>query len=542
MRPILAILSGWIATLFVIGFLIVDGHEAALARSKKNAAAFTLTIEGHTSDVFQAASSTIAAVADQIELMAPGALHDNDPTFRRTLKRRLSDLPYARAIFVIGPDGWIRHDTDYPGTPHIPLADRPYFRAFVQSPSLDRHISEPIRSRSGLGLFVAVSQRIHVPSGFGGIVVAAMRPGWFENLYAKLGLGQGDRISLYHANGTLVARYPVEADSGVGSHDPHILEATRTRGPRATYEEADSIVSHAAVEGAALIVELRRGKASAIADWRSTAVGAVLATMMLTLALAWLLYDLGRQRRRREQAREQRMQAEKLEALGRFTGGIAHDFGNLLSILSMNLKLIEAQAGKPEAIRDELAVARRAAANASDLIERLLSFGRLQPLDVKRASLNRVVEDSLPLLRQAAGGGVFVEFQAAAQLPDGLVDAKQLEVALVNLVVNARDALSHAGRVVIRTSTCGEEHRSVLGATFNPDSYICLSVSDSGPGMGADVRRRVLEPFFTTKGMAGTGLGLSQVYGFMTQCGGHLHIESEPGSGTTVHLFFRKAP
>jgi signal transduction histidine kinase len=266
-----------------------------------------------------------------------------------------------------------------------------------------------------------------------------------------------------------------------------------------------------------------------LAEWRRSALGAGVAMGALTLLLVGVLVQQLRARRRREYRRTQRAQADKLEAMGQLTGGISHDFANLLSIISMNLDLILRKPGDAQATQRAAMAARRAVERGSDLIRRLLAFARRQPLELKAADLNSLLAEAHPLVAQAAGARIELVLQLAPDLPPVMIDEAQFEMALLNLVVNARDALSGHGRIVLRTHAA-------------PGGDPCLTVEDNGPGMGEATRGRALEPFFTTKGPAGTGLGLPQVYGFLQQIGGGLEIDSAPGKGTRVEMRFPRAP
>jgi signal transduction histidine kinase len=215
--------------------------------------------------------------------------------------------------------------------------------------------------------------------------------------------------------------------------------------------------------------------------------------------------------------------------MGQLTGGIVHDFANLLSIVSMNMDLILRKPADAENAQRAALAARRAVERGAELIRRLLTFARRQPLELKPADLNALLTEAHPLVAQATGPRIELVLQLAPDLAPVLVDESQFEMALLNLVVNARDAMSGRGRIVLRTYAARHG-----GA--------CLAVEDDGSGMDEPTRRRALEPFFTTKGQAGTGLGLAQVYGFLQQIGGALEIDSAPGKGTRVRLSFPPAP
>jgi signal transduction histidine kinase len=174
------------------------------------------------------------------------------------------------------------------------------------------------------------------------------------------------------------------------------------------------------------------------------------------------------------------------------------------------------------------------------LIDQMLSFARQHPLKIEAVDLRRAVTAALPMLEQAGGSGMRIATEISGPLPACRVDETQLEVALVNLVANARDAAGGSGEIRISAAPCPRDELDRRGLT-GAGAFVCISVQDNGPGMTEAVRRRVLEPFFTTKGEQGTGLGLAQVYGFMQQVGGDVRIDSAPGQGTSVHLFFAVA-
>jgi two-component system NtrC family sensor kinase len=238
---------------------------------------------------------------------------------------------------------------------------------------------------------------------------------------------------------------------------------------------------------------------------------------------------------------EKLRQAQKMEAVGRLTGGIAHDFNNLLTAIMGNLDLALRRLEGPERVRGWLANCRQASERAATLVQRLLAFSRQHPLQVKSVDINRLVQGMSELLSRSIGETVTVETVLAGGLWNTAVDPNQLENAIVNLAVNARDAMSAGGQLTIETANChlDEHYAETAGEEVAPGQYVMVAVSDSGTGMTREVVSRAFEPFFTTKPAGvGTGLGLSQVYGFVKQSGGHIRIYSEIGQGTTIKLYF----
>ena len=228
-------------------------------------------------------------------------------------------------------------------------------------------------------------------------------------------------------------------------------------------------------------------------------------------------------------------QARKMEAIGQLTGGIAHDFNNLLQGITGALDLIgrRVQAGRVEEIEGLLKGATTAAGRAADLVHRLLAFSRRQPLDPRPLNVNPLIDDMAEMLRATLGERIAVELSLAPEAWPALCDRNQLEAAILNLALNARDAMLEGG--VLRISS-GNAHLEAEGDNPGGD-FLCLSVADTGRGMAPDVLARAFEPFFTTKPLGqGTGLGLSMAYGFVHQSGGRVDIESRQGEGTTVRL------
>ena len=237
-------------------------------------------------------------------------------------------------------------------------------------------------------------------------------------------------------------------------------------------------------------------------------------------------------------------QAQKMEAIGQLTGGIAHDFNNLLTIIIGNLQLIQESVSDNEALRVFAEDALWSAQRGAELTHRLLAFARRQPLSPTVADLNVVVRGISDLFRRTLGSTIEIRETLAASVHAVVVDRSELERALVNLAINARDAMPDGGTLTLKTENLTlDEDYTARYPDVAPGSYVLLAVTDTGIGMSPETRSRILEPFFTTKPPGrGSGLGLSMVYGFLKQSGGHLSVYSELGRGTTVKLFFPAAP
>ena len=244
----------------------------------------------------------------------------------------------------------------------------------------------------------------------------------------------------------------------------------------------------------------------------------------------------------RRKAEAQLHQAQKMEALGQLTGGLAHDFNNHLGVIIGNLDLLDERPGLDTDQKELVGDALAAAVSGADLTRRLLAFARRQPLRPERIDANQLIGDITKLLRRTLGERIEIRLKLDGSIPQVLADPAQLDTAIANLANNARDAMPNGGELTIATSTRYlDEDYAAQHSEVTPGAYVVIEVSDTGCGMDPDTLSRVFEPFFTTKEPGkGTGLGLSMVFGFLKQSGGHINVYSEPGKGTTFRLYLRQ--
>jgi len=236
-------------------------------------------------------------------------------------------------------------------------------------------------------------------------------------------------------------------------------------------------------------------------------------------------------------------QSQKMEAIGQLTGGVAHDFNNLLTVILGSAELLVERLGKDPESRSLAEMTANAAERGAELTNRLLAFARRQPLDPRPTDINRQIADMDRLLRRTLGEHVEIEVVQAGGLWKAMIDAGQLENAILNLCINARDAMPDGGRLTVETANVRlDAAYAASQSEVEPGQYVMVAVSDTGIGMDAATLERAFEPFFTTKDVGkGSGLGLSMVYGFAKQSGGHVRIYSEAGQGTTVKLYLPRA-
>jgi PAS domain S-box-containing protein len=258
-----------------------------------------------------------------------------------------------------------------------------------------------------------------------------------------------------------------------------------------------------------------------------------------------MIHDISDRKHVEEALRESERrlaQSQRMEAVGQLTGGIAHDFNNLLLVITGNLELLEAQLSQEES-RALLKEAQDAAALGSKLTDQLLTFSRRRHMDAQVIQLNELVVSITDMLRRTLGEHITLSTSLARDIWPTRADPGQFQSAIINMAVNARDAMPQGGKLVVETRNIVlEADQSDVQSELEPGEYVQLSISDTGAGMTPEIRDRVFEPFFTTKEKGrGTGLGLAMVYGFVKQSGGHVTIYSEVGHGTTINLYLPRA-
>ena len=275
--------------------------------------------------------------------------------------------------------------------------------------------------------------------------------------------------------------------------------------------------------------------------WANALLDAIVGPDGEVIGFAKVTRDLTEKRNIEAQLR----QSQKMEAIGQLTGGIAHDFNNLLQVVTGSLEGLQRRAGNllltPQGADMQRFIdnALRGADRAANLTRRLLAFSRRQTLDAKPTDIGKLVAGMSDLLRRTLGEGISIHAVNANDLWRVSVDANQLESALLNLAVNARDAMPSGGKLTIETANCRlDQAYTARFEGLEPGQFVMIAVSDTGMGMSREIIERAFEPFFTTKEVGhGTGLGLSQVYGFVKQSGGHVRVYSEVNEGTTIKLY-----
>ena len=570
--------SGAIRTLrvLVIGTIVlpillaaVGGYLSYRATYQRAAAALAEAVavaEENTTKILD----THVLVAERIDDLLVGQtdqeLEAREKWLHEQIARQIADLPQVAAAWIIDADGReLASARVYPVDRQLDNSDREDFRA-LRDGGLRTYI-RAVRARSlGGGDFQAyftVSERRRSPDGsFRGIIVVAVSGPYFASFYNSLLGGSAQyAASVLREDGTTLARYPDTAEPPVPGREDELLAAAIVH--RATagvissgspLSNDGSLVAYKRLANYPVYVSIGRTRASIAHEWLETMAG--YGAVGIPAAIGLMLLSLMALRRtRREQlalaaARDasaqraaieaQLHQAQKMEAVGLLTAGIAHDFNNLLTIVAGNIALLGAQPSTDDPKSQRLVEAATSGCErASALTKRLLGFARREPVDPRELDVNQLISGMSDLPWRSLGDRITVELRLAKELWSVFVDPIQLENALLNLALNARDAMDGTGRLMIETINLQiDESEAANHPAAAAGDYVAVFVSDTGCGMPPEVRDKAFDPFFTTKDAdKGSGLGLAQVHGFVTRSGGYCMIDSAAGRGTTVRLY-----
>ena len=516
----------------------------------------------HAVKVFETFDLSARYVDEILTDTTDSQMRANEAAFNAKLKAVQQTLPQLRDIWILDQQGFpVVSGTIFP-MPQVNLSDRPYFSVHKNREVSGAYVSDVMDARVADLQFFAISRRRVAKSGaFAGVTVISIAPEYFVNYYAQL--PSTVVISLLREDGTILVRYP-NPPRTVTRLDPNGAFMTQIRAePEVGFASGVSSIdgqprtfAYRRLPNNGLYVTTALNDDLVVRDWLRTmgqhlifGIPATLAMFALSIVAlrrtqrATAAYaQLKQESARRELTEKALRQAQKMEAVGRLTGGIAHDFNNLLTAILGNIDLaLRRMPEGDERVRRLLTSARQASDRAATLVQRLLSYSRQHPLEYKAVDLNKLVQSMSELLRRTIGETITVETVLAGGLWKTAVDPNQLENAIINLAINARDAMPSGGRLTIETANThlDEGYAAAHGGDIVHGQYVMLAVTDEGSGMNKDTIERAFEPFFTTKPTGvGTGLGLSMVYGFVKQSSGHIKIYSEAGEGTSIKMYF----
>jgi two-component system NtrC family sensor kinase len=513
--------------------------------------------------VFDAQSQAADQVNDLVHTLNDAEIRRSEAALHDAFARIVARLPQVQSVLLVSRDGHPLVSAGvYPVPGNIDLRSHDYVRA-VLGGYRGTYVSSLQIGDVNRQMFFGLARPWIGPDGqVAGVIDVAVQPSFFEEFYHALineaqGAATGRVLTLVRADGQLLVRYPpLPMPMPVAPPKAPFFQAIRSNPDAGTYTsvsvldaETARVFAYHRVLGYPLYVVAGRSKAAIVAGWEATMADHLLFAVPATLAMFALTWTaLVRTRReeqalsraqaemaRREAAEAALLRAQRLEAVGQMTGGVAHDFNNLLTVIVGSAEMLGKRAEDPARVRRIAQQILLAAKRGSEITQQLLTFSRRQSMRPETINLNRCLKDFEQLLHHAAGGQGQIRLHLDAGLDPVRLDPGHFEAAILNLVGNARDAMPEGGKIDI--TTCNVTLSDAEHAELPAGAYVRVCVADQGSGMDATTAAKAFEPFFTTKDVGrGTGLGLSQVYGFAKQAGGDVRILTAPGAGTTVEL------
>ncbi|BAN25630.1 hybrid sensor histidine kinase/response regulator [Caballeronia insecticola] len=514
----------------------------------------TRVVDEHALKVIDLNQQLEMRIGDMLGDSDDSAIRNREEALHRTLEDMDSTLAQIAAISVFGEGGGLLANSRYYPAPPVTISERDDFQS-ARAVAPVTYFSLPLRGKVARSdVFTTTMGRIGREGQFLGVVSIALKRGYFVDFYREL--AAGDRavvIGLYRRDGGALARYPASKDNAQVATNTPFTNAFRNNElygrmrMSSSIDHVERLLAFRRVGDYPLYVSTGYAVSAIYTRWRGNLAMAAAIALMPCIAV-WLLIAFSIRRLNAEQAAWERWQAEvatrlsveassrhlrRMGALGNLVANVAHDFNNLLMVVASNMEL--ARRKRFNGVESEVLAVERATAGAEALARRLMSVARKQPL--KQESIDPAVwlRSVLELLKTSVRPSVSMTLELSPDLWRVMADPVELELALVNIAVNASEAMPYGGRVVIRC-----RNARVRGAeTDIPDGeYVLISVTDNGEGMNEQTLRRAFEPLFTTKEQgAGTGLGLTQVLAACEQAGGTARITSVAGAGTTVRLY-----
>jgi two-component system NtrC family sensor kinase len=503
----------------------------------------------HALKVFQTGIVLMTEMSELTRDLSDAEIRAGELALHRRLAALTAPLSSIQSLWVIDRDGYaLLSNYIYPAPRTRPLTDREYFAAHVETerglfvgPVLTPRFSD------SAAFFSMSRRRPSVDGRFNGVLSVALPPSDFEKFYADLGHAPGSYYAMFREDGAILARHPeTSRDAQVGMRATRMAEEVAGGASRGIYTSVSPIdgrerrFGYRKVAGFPVYVAAGLDMAAMRGEWLGNMGRHLTFGLPLTLLLfTALLVAMKRTRRlyheadRREAAEGALRQSQRMEAIGQLTGGIAHDFNNLLMVISGSVERLKRTPRDEKEIRtlDMIATASK---RGETLTRQLLSFSRRQALAPEPVDLSQRLPQLEEILHRSLRGDIAVTVEVPEAPCTANIDIAEFEVAIINLAVNARDAMPNGGELQVRLDR--------VALDGGPDGltgpFLRLSVTDTGVGISGQVLPRVFEPFFTTKEVdKGTGLGLSQVYGFARQSGGTATITSMPGRGTTASIY-----
>jgi len=501
----------------------------------------------HGSRNLQAVDLLLRDTADWYETV--GRYQEPD-AISAALAARVVGISQVSVLTLVDASGMQRYRSRPTGEPLADVSDRPYFTNQRERPSGGLYINEPVVTRSERLPAMVISRRISTAQGgFDGVVTAIVTLQQIQAAYTAIRLGAGSALVLTLDDGTLVVRQPEAAG----------LDATR-RFPELPAFKGAPLVDRAIspIDGSAKLVaavgvgeqpltlSIIRDEDEALRPWHDEVRSAIIRTLLLAGLVVLTIVGLLRQLRRLEAGEAEKaalqvrlQKAERLESLGTLAGGIAHDFNNILGAILGFGEMAQRNAEPGSDMRRHLDRVMQAGARARVLVRRILDFSRSGVAERKPIPIQAVTEEAIAMLRPTLPESIRFDARLEAANAAVMGDGTQLYQVVMNLCTNASHAIVDAGVMEVRLERVRcDAPRHLLHGAIAPGDYVSLIVTDTGRGMSPDVLQRAFDPFFTTKKVGeGTGLGLSMVHGIVSDLGGGIDIQTEPGKGTCVAVW-----
>ena len=486
----------------------------------------------HALDVF----ATQELVQEQIQLRTEGldweaiSRSQELASFLRKLRDQMSQIS---SIWLADGMGHVRASSGLPYPQALTLENSEEFRTHRE------HGRGLFVHEQRLGTFGLSWRRSSATGEFDGVIGIEIALQYFENFFRGVDAAERGRAVLVRADGSVLAADPSTAEPPRFPPGSRLMQSIASGVQNEKWETSPSGITHffqwRQLDPYPVYVAYAVDQDVALGPWYRRVVFYALLAAGVWAALCLISHFAAR----RTAAEAALQQAHRMEAIGQLASGVAHDFNNLLTTVIGNLDRIALHRQATADVRRFAATALRAAERGSSLTARLLAFARHRPLHPTAVRINRVLDAILPLLRDAVGETIDVSCELNPDVSAIRIDPGQFEAALLNLALNARDAMPRGGTLRITARDAIVAASEAKRREISPGDYVVMEIADTGSGMPADTARRAFEPFFTTKGAGkGSGLGLAMVYGFARQSGGTAAIESQVGSGTTIKLYF----
>ncbi|MGY4499560.1 two-component system NtrC family sensor kinase [Bradyrhizobium sp. GM24.11] len=516
----------------------------------------------HALKVFETIDRSLAEINEVVRDLPDDIIRAREPALHRRLKQLTDALPQLKSAWIFDANGKPLVNSLVSPPPDQSFADRDYFYAHVDQ-SIGTFIGAsltPRRPYQGARFFGVSRRRSSDDGSFSGVIQASVLPEYFESFYARIGTDPGSFFAMGRADGVLLTHFPrldrdfrLDPSGPVGRH----IATHPDHGLMTIAWPSDGIerrIGYRRVAEYPIYVSAGLETSAIRARWLATMsqhlVFGATATALLFILLAFAFrrtQHLQTEAAKRREAEEALKHSQRLEALGQLTGGVAHDFNNLLTVIRASVDLLNRPQLSEERRQRYITAIAEAVARAAKLTSQLLAFARRQTLKPEVFDIGDRMQSLRDMLATLLGPAIEIVTKLPAEPCLVSADAGQFETAIINMATNARDAMLGKGRIVFTVNaatTVPDTLAHLSGSqTSKKIGFVCITVSDTGIGIPAAQLGRIFEPFFTTKQVGqGTGLGLSQVFGFARQSGGEVTVMSEVGQGSTFSLYLPRVP